>query len=125
MINETIIDLNIITQELIDATLLDIDDVKKANHEKLVERNELKINSMETLAKLKLKLNDELTTEFKNGTDIKIYKNGIDEVEKKLKELYYINGKLGSIVLPVKEMYKEIIEDIKSVNGGSLIEVMA
>ena len=125
MINETIIDIKIITQELIDATNLDITDVKAANHEKLLERNSKKLESMELLAQLKLKLNEELTNEFQNGVDIKIYKNGIDELEAKLKELYLLNGKLGSIVLPVKEMYKDILDDIKSVNGGSLIEVMA
>ncbi len=125
MINETIIDIKIITQELLDATALDIIDVKNANHEKLVERNEVKIKAMDCLTDLKARLNQELALEYQNGVDIKIYKDSIDEIEIKLKELYALNGRLGSIVLPVKEMYKEIIEDIKKTNGGTLIEVMA
>jgi len=125
MIQETIMDIKIITQELIDAINLDIIDVKAANHEKLLVRNDKKLEMMEMLANSKLKLNEELTTLFKNGNDVKIYKDSIDDIEIKLKELYFLNGRLGSIVLPVKEMYKEIIDDIKSVNGGSIVEVMA
>ncbi len=125
MINKTVIELKLITQKLIDATNLDIDDVKAANHEKLLERNDSKLEFMELLAKLKVQLNEELADEFHKGIDIKVYKDGIDELETKLKELYLLNGKLGSIVLPVKEMYKEIIDEIKSINGGSIVEVMA
>ena len=45
--------------------------------------------------------------------------------QKNLKELYELNGRLASIVLPVKEMYKDIIDDLTKANGGNLVEVMA
>ncbi|MEA2049940.1 MAG: hypothetical protein U9O56_04345 [Campylobacterota bacterium] len=125
MINETIVDIKIVTNELIEATKLDIVDVKAARHEKLLERNHIKLLKMDELAKFKSNLNTKLSKEFQNGVDIRKYKEDIDGLEIKLKELYELNSKLGAIVLPVKEMYKDIIEDIKKVNGGSLVEVMA
>lgn len=125
MIETTVLQLKEITTQLHKAVIDDIHDVKKANHESLVNRNEIKLELMNDLTSLKESLNQELATEYRGGADISIYKNGIDELEIKLKELYSANGKLASIVLPVKEMYKEIIDDITKQNGGSLIEVMA
>ena len=80
---------------------------------------------MDNLTELKQKLNEELSTEYKKGEDISIYKESIDNLEKGLKELYELNGTLASLVLPVKEMYKDIIEEITIKNGGSLVEVRA
>jgi len=125
MINTTINELKKITEELKNAIILDIEDVKKANHASLVERNYIKTDLMEELTTKKQKLNEELSTSYKNGDDISIYKTGVDELETSLRELYELNGKLGSIVLPVKEMYKEIIDEITEKNGGALVEVMA
>jgi len=125
MIDNTITELKQITNELKKAIILDIEDVKKANHERLVARNEIKADLMDTLTKMKQVLNEELSSAYKNGDDISVFKTGVDELETNLRELYTLNGKLASIVLPVKEMYKEIIEEITEQNGGSLVEVMA
>lgn len=125
MIDITVLELQSVAAELKKSIVLDIDDVKKANHESLVTRNSVKLTLMDSLSELKQKLNSELSEEYKKGNDISIHKNSIDELESQLRELYELNGKLASIVLPVKEMYKEIIDDITKKNGGSLIEVMA
>jgi hypothetical protein len=125
MIDGIVLELKNITAQLNAAIKLDIEDVKKANHESLVERNDLKLTLMDSLSVHKEKLNYQLSQEYKDGIDISIYKNSIDELEDKLKDLYHMNGKLASIVLPVKEMYKEIIDELTTVNGGSLVEVMA
>jgi len=125
MIENTIAKLYDTTKRLQDAILQDIEDVKAAKHEALVERNSIKLEDMEKLTTLKSKLNEELSLSYKGGEDISIYKDAIDKLEIELRELYRLNGKLGSIVLPVKEMYKEIIDEITKVNGGNLLEVMA
>jgi NAD-dependent SIR2 family protein deacetylase len=125
MINMTIVELLELTLKLQEEIKLDIEDVKNAQHEKLLERNNSKIDSMDKLSALKEQLNSELTQEFQSGKDVTIYKQNIDKLENELRHLYYLNGKLGSIVLPVKEMYKEIIDEITSANGGSLVEVRA
>ncbi len=125
MIDVTILELKSVTEHLKKSILLDIEDVKKANHENLVKRNSDKLTSMDLLTNLKQQLNNELSQEYKSGNDISIYKTSIDELEVELQNLYSLNGKLASIVLPVKEMYKEIIDEITEKNGGSLVEVMA
>ena len=125
MIDITVLELQSVTAELKESIKLDIIDVKQAKHESLLERNEVKLTMMENLSNLKKKLNEELSIEYKKGNDISLYKDSIDELEVNLRELYKLNGKLAAIVLPVKEMYKEIIDEITLRNGGSLIEVMA
>jgi hypothetical protein len=125
MIENTINELKTITVSLQGMINDDIKDVKNANHEELLDRNEIKLSSMEKLSALKQQLNSELTQEYQQGVDVSIYKDSIDKLETELKALYYLNGRLASIVLPVKEMYKEIIDDITSQNGGSLVEVRA
>ena len=125
MIETTIEELKKIVSELQHAILLDIEDVKKARHEALIQRNEVKLALMEKLAEKKQSLNEELSCEYQKGVDITVYKNSIDQLEEDLGELYRANGKLASIVLPVKEMYREIIEELTAQNGGALVEVMA
>ena len=125
MIETTVEQLKAVVNELQNSILLDIEDVKKARHESLVQRNEVKLSLMDKLSELKQKLNEELSSEYQKGVDITIYKGSIDELEGQLGDLYRSNGKLASIVLPVKEMYKEIIDELTSQNGGSLVEVMA
>ena len=112
-------------KSLQDSIVSDIEDVKKANHDKLLERNDLKLDLMDNLKDQKEQLNQELAKQYHNGVDISQYKDSIDAIEDELRTLYELNGKLASIVLPVKEMYKEIIDEITHNNGGSLIEVMA
>jgi hypothetical protein len=125
MIKNTVSELKSIVSELHNSIILDIEDVKKARHESLVQRNNIKLDLMDNLSGLKQKLNEELASEYQKGMDITVYKESIDELEVQLGELYKANGKLASIVLPVKEMYKEIIDELTSQNGGSLVEVMA
>jgi len=125
MIDITVLELQSVTEELKKSILLDIEDVKKAKHESLLIRNDKKLELMDKLASLKQKLNEDLSIEYKEGKDISVYKPSIDELELGLKGLYELNGKLASIVLPVKEMYKDIIDEITKKNGGSLVEVMA
>ena len=103
----------------------DIEDVKQANHENLLDRNDLKLASMEQLAQYKIDLNKQLSLAFQNGDNLDQYRVIVDNLENELLELSQLNSKLGAIVLPVKEMYKDIIDEISKANGGSVIEVRA
>ena len=124
-VDEIVDKLNSIVDDLKSDILSDIEDVKKANHERLLDRNTKKEEALEDIVKYKALLNEQLSKEFQEGIDISIYKNKVDSLELNLRELYELNGRLGSIVLPVKQMYKDIIDDIVAQNGGSLVEVMA
>ena len=125
MIEQTIEELKTVSEKLYTCILEDIEDVKKAKHESLVERNDVKLTLMDQLAELKKQLNNELAEEYHAGNDISIYRQSVDALEIDLRKLYQANGRLASIVLPVKEMYREIIEEISMKNGGTLVEVRA
>lgn len=111
--------------QLKNAISQDIEDVRTANHEKLLDRNELKLELMQKINTAQNDLNQMLASQMQNGVDINIFREHVNELETHLRELYELNGKLASIVLPVKEMYKNIIDDISKANGGSLVEVKA
>lgn len=111
--------------QLKNAISQDIEDVRTANHEKLLDRNELKLELMQKINTAQNDLNQMLASQMQNGVDINIFRENVNELETHLRELYELNGKLASIVLPVKEMYKNIIDDISKANGGSLVEVKA
>jgi len=106
-----------------EAIKLDIEDVRNANHEKLLDRNNYKLSLIQEITALQENLSIELAKEIENGVDIEIYKQRVDNLEDELRELYELNGKLASIVLPVKQMYSEIIEEIEKYNGGNLVDI--
>ncbi|MEA1915867.1 MAG: hypothetical protein U9N30_11215 [Campylobacterota bacterium] len=124
-ITQLVHDMIDITNNLQQSILFDIEDIKQANHEKLLDRNDDKQIKMDQLANLKLELNSALAEAIQAGEDVNKYKPLVDQLEVDLKELYMLNGKLASIVLPVRQMYREIVEDITAHNGGSLIEIKA
>jgi len=103
----------------------DIKDVRNANHEKLLERNDEKLELMMQITESQKVLNQILTDEINRGIDINQFRDDVDLLEFHLRELYELNGKLASIVLPVKEMYRQIIDEITTQNGGMLFEVRA
>jgi hypothetical protein len=105
--------------------LEDIEDIKAANHEKLLDRNEDKLVMMQNLASKKEDLNKALHFAIQNNEDINQYRASVDQLEIELKKLYLLNARLGSIVEPVRKMYKEIVDDIVCEYGSSIIEVKA
>ena len=119
---DTMIDIAHLLQESIVA---DIEDVKKANHENLLNRNDEKQENMQKIVELKQKLNQELVSEMKSGIDVNMYRPKVDKLEEELRKLYTLNSKLAAIVLPVRQMYKEIVDDLTEMNGGSLIDIRA
>ena len=125
MIDDIIDNMLITASKLKNAILLDIEDVKNANHSNLLERNSLKQDWMILISNQKSELNQALANAINAGEDVNSYRDKFNYLEEKLKELYELNGKLASIVLPVKEMYKEIVEEITQKNGGSIVEVRA
>jgi hypothetical protein len=110
-------------KNLQEAIKLDIEDVKNANHAQLLERNDYKITLIDTISQSQQQLNEELAKELSQGKDIEVYKDIIDKLEIELKKLYELNGRLASIVLPVKQMYSDIISEIEKQTGGHILEI--
>ena len=103
----------------------DIEDIKLANHEKLLERNDLKQRYMDDIMQDKNELNQALVQAVKNGVDVNMHRDTVNHLEDELRELYALNGKLASIVLPVKQMYKEIVDELTEQSGGNIFEIKA
>ncbi|PKN14546.1 MAG: hypothetical protein CVU67_05080 [Deltaproteobacteria bacterium HGW-Deltaproteobacteria-24] len=125
MIEKTVNKMLTTIENLKQAIKDDIEDIKLANHEKLLERNEQKQAYMDDIVELKNELNQALVHAVKSGVDVNIYRNIVNHLEDELKELYALNGKLASIVLPVKQMYKEIVDELTERSGGNIFEIKA
>ncbi len=123
MIDKTIDEMLNLVEKLKDAILIDIEDIKEAKHENLLTRNDIKQEMMEKIVSLKGELNSYLVQAMQNDEDVNEYRQKVDNLEDRLKELHKLNGRLASIVLPVQQMYKDIVDDLTAQNGGSVFEI--
>ncbi len=103
----------------------DILDIKDAKHEELLKRNDEKHQMIDEIISLKAELNTELVKKIQAGVDVNIYRKSVDSLEQNLKELYNLNKKLASLVLPVQQMYKELVAEITTAQGGNLFDIKA
>jgi hypothetical protein len=125
MISKIISDISNFVNELKTSINQDILDIKKAKHEELLKRNDEKHHMIDEIMNLKIKLNKELMIKIQEGEDVNIYRESVDSLELQLKELYELNKKLASIVLPVQQMYKDLVSDIATANGGQIFDIKA
>ena len=125
MIKTIINEMMTLILKLENAIKQDIEDIKSAKNEELLNRNDFKQVIIDKITLSKQQLNEEISKQMQEGIDINIFKNDIDSLENKLQALYELNHQLASIVLPLKQMYQEIVNDITQNNGGSLINVKA
>lgn len=102
---------------------LDIEDIKAARHEKLLDRNDLKQESMEQIMSLREDLNKALVSQMQEGVDINIFRPVVDNLEERLKQLQILNLKLATIVMPIQQMYKDIVDELTKQNGGNIVEI--
>ena len=125
MINETIQRMSELVKNLQKSIELDMQDVKDAKHEALLNRNDEKHYMINEITDLKTQLNQELIGKIQEGVDVDIYREKVDNLEVELKNLYDLNKKLAAIVLPVQQMYKELVEEVTAANGGNIFNVKA
>jgi len=123
MIRNTVIKMIEQAMQLKEDINKDITDIMNAEHEKLLNRNDNKLQLMREISEAHKQLNIQLADAMNNGVDIDVYRDIVDELEVHLTEVYALNGRLAAIVLPIKQMYTDIVKDITIQNGGSLVEV--
>ena len=70
-----------IIQNMKNSILDDIEDIKKAKHENLLNRNEYKQKLIDDLESEKELLNSDLVQVVQNGEDLNLYKDMIDNLE--------------------------------------------
>ena len=125
MIENTIKNMSDLIIKLKNSIEQDIEDIKAAKHEELLKRNDEKHIMIDEITLLKTKLNEELVSKIQEGVDVNIYRASVDLLEVELKELYELNKKLASIVLPVQQMYKDLVSEITAANGGKIFDIKA
>ena len=125
MIENTIKNMSDLIIKLKSSITQDIEDIKAAKHEELLKRNDEKHIMIDEITLLKTKLNEELVSKIQEGVDVNIYRASVDALEVELKELYELNRKLASIVLPVQQMYKDLVSEISAANGGNFFDIKA
>mgnify|MGYP000128991858 CR=1 FL=1 len=125
MIESIVSNMSTLIIKLKSSITQDIEDIKLAKHEELLKRNDEKHFMIEQITSLKAELNKELVSEIQKGVDVNIYRKSVDSLEIELKELYELNKRLASIVLPVQQMYKDLVSEISAANGGNLFDIKA
>ena len=125
MVDKIVDNMQQLILELKNAINQDIEDIKAAKHEELLKRNDEKHIMIEDITLLKAQLNKELMTKIQEGVDVNIYRESVDQLEIELKELYELNRRLASIVLPVQQMYKDLVSEISEANGGKFFDIKA
>ena len=125
MIENTIKKISALIIRLKSSIVQDIEDIKAAKHEELLKRNDEKHHMIDEIMNLKMQLNKELMAKIQEGEDVNIYRESVDFLELQLRELYELNKKLASIILPVQQMYKDLVSDIASANGGQIFDIKA
>ena len=125
MIENTIKKISALIIRLKSSIVQDIEDIKAAKHEELLKRNDEKHIMIEDITLLKAQLNKELMAKIQEGVDVNIYRESVDLLEIELKELYELNRRLASIVLPVQQMYKDLVAEISEANGGNFFDIKA
>lgn len=125
MIDTIISEMISLVSKMQDYIKQDIEDIKQAKHEELLNRNDEKQFMIEKIAQYKQQLNQEIVNQMQNGVDVNIYREEVDKLETELKNLYELNRKLALIVQPIQQMYKDIVDDITEKNGGNFFHVKA
>ena len=125
MIENIVKDMSDLVDQLKSSINQDILDIKEAKHEELLKRNDQKHQMIDEIMALKMELNKELIILIQEEKDVDIYRESVDSLEIQLKELYELNKKLASIVLPVQRMYKDLVSEITEVKGGQLFDIKA
>jgi hypothetical protein len=125
VIENIIKDMSDLVNRLKSSINQDILDIKEAKHEELLKRNDEKHYMIDEIMNLKMQLNKELVSLIQEGKDVDLYRQSVDSLEVELRELYTLNKKLAAIVLPVQQMYKDLVSEITAVNGGQLFDIKA
>ena len=125
MIENTIKKMSNLIIKLKSSIEQDIEDIKAAKHEELLKRNDEKHIMIDEITLLKTKLNEELMSKIQEGVDVNIYRESVDLLEIELKNLYELNKRLASIVLPVQQLYKDLVSEITAANGGKIFDIKA
>ena len=125
MVDKIVDNMQNLIEQLSEAINQDIEDIKASKNEELFVRNDKKNSIINEIMSQKIELNKELSTLIQNNFDVNIYRDKVNNLEDSLKDLYELNKKLANIVLPIKQMYKELLDEISEQSGGQIFDIKA
>lgn len=125
MINNTISKMQEVIDSLLKCIEEDLQDIRSAKHESLMNRNAKKEKLMRELQETRASLAHLLQGAVKNGEDVEKYRVSINQVEENLKKLHKENSKLAAVVIPVKEMYQELMDEVKNSGQINIMDIKA
>jgi hypothetical protein len=114
MLKQSLQSINSTLDDLISITLQDIEDIKKANHDSLFQRNEKKEELIKEFTKSKSQIDSILVQRSQSGLELSQLINPqedqlLGEFKDKLSEFYNIHKKFSKMALLVTNFYNNLL----------------
>lgn len=113
-------------ESLIEITILDIKNIRNANHNDVVKHKQLKDKLLSSFSNKKMLLDTELKKVI--GANKEVSEEGhelIETLKHKLSELKDLNTRYGKIVLGVNEFYNSLVERVMPTEMNGYNKVVA
>jgi Zn-dependent M32 family carboxypeptidase len=106
-------------ENLVELTKLDIEDIKKADHERLFSRSKTKEELITSFTNKKSLLDNELSKKLKSSPNSKLEEilsqeesEEFAQLKSSLNALYEVNKKFAKFVVGVSEFYNSLVESM-------------
>jgi len=117
MLKKTLISINSVIDTLIKITLQDIDDIKKANHDALFDRNINKYKIITQFTSLKQEIDTILLNRSESGLDISQMLSEeedilLSEFKEKLSKFMEVHKKFSKLVFTITHFYNNLVNKV-------------
>jgi len=118
MLTQTLQSINKILQQLIDITTQDIKDIKKAKHEDLFARNNLKDELITQFSELKSQIDSILVDRSNRGFTLENMFNEeedklFSEFKDKIKQFYEVHNRFARLAYAVSNFYNTLMNKLQ------------
>jgi F0F1-type ATP synthase alpha subunit len=117
MLKQTLISINSVIDTLIEITLQDIDDIKKANHDALFDRNIDKYKIISEFTTLKKEIDSILVKRSESGLDISQMLSPeedklLSEFKEKLSLFMQVHKKFSKLLFTITNFYNNLVNKV-------------
>ena len=117
MLKQTLISINSVIDTLIEITLQDIDDIKKANHDALFDRNIDKYKIISEFTTLKKEIDSILVKRSESGLDISQMLSPeedklLSEFKEKLSLFMQVHKKFSKLLFTITHFYNNLVNKV-------------
>jgi methionyl-tRNA formyltransferase len=114
MLKKTLVSINSVLDELINITKKDIEDIKKANHNALFERNIKKEELITQFSNLKSQI-DNILRQRNEQNQILVNKDEeplLEEFKSKIKEFHTLHTKFAKMAFTISNFYTNLLHKL-------------